>query len=504
MKKKILIVLLLFLLILTSCKQKFLSQGELVDEYIQPPKISELPLKGTWKLVDIVEMGNQTALPAFSKDEKLYVSEDLVAIGDFYTVKPNFSSKFVNTKKYLDTRFKDKIELKDFHDDNIELLIVRDNDNFNCDLLHLAEDRIAFFYESRFYYLEKYSDLVSSKIKENYQKKATKLTISQSKDPENLVLTSIIGLKVSQETHDGYPYFNYYSYIIQEDYRKKMANVLKLKDLLLFDEELEPSKLTYRISKTSPSLGVVDAVFQYGPLDENNNEKKEIFYDSYHRSITFIHGNLISFDRYSSPLSRDDDLKQYELYSLDQLASSKPYTVEKFAGKEEAKAFRAQILDELSYIDPDGRINREEVEIIDTNLGIVRQNNVWGFVTTKSWTMVDTVYPLRIPINLVPLLPITDQDSLQIPWSKVTTKIPLAKTAFTSPHGERLMVFTDDEIQYYKLFHEKINSKLDFSIQLPEKSEVIMVEHYYGAKADSVNKWIEKEDFLQPQVLYNK
>lgn len=500
--RKCILSLFVVLFLLTGCRGDRLISGEAMIDSIEIPDNALLPIEGSWIVRERREnANNRQTLPSFGVDDALYVSRDVVGIRDFFTVKPSLSSKYVNLKNYLETRYQDLKELPGYEEENVLVLMVRDNDNFTLDIMKLEENRIAIFYESCLYILEKTSDVVAQETVADFRAKASSLAIKQRKDPENLNLSTLIGIKRENVTENGDIYYSYYTYLISDDYRFDTPRVFEVSDLLFFNDEMTPFRMRYQVEEMVENLGPVRGTFTYESLVNPTPNSQSVLEDTYQRSITFLHNNIVAFDLAYPAQNPLQIRNEFEIFGVDSMERG-PYSVDTLAGEESRVVVKDRIFEQLDLLDPEGSVDRSEEEVNYSNIGIIRQNASWGYTTGKTWTIGGTTYPVRIPIDLATPVPIIPNDTLKVPWSRVTTKLPLARTAFSSTNGERLLVFTDDEIQYFKTYGKRIGGDAQLSIQLPANCSVVMVEHYYDAAAEKVNTVLTDQSMLLPQVIY--
>lgn len=508
MKKRIIFVIA-FLLMLTSCQPISRTEPN-VNDTVQLPRNQTLEVQGTWALTEIEELGeNLTTLSQFEVGDELYITRNLVAINAYFSNSPTFSSKYVSLQSYLDYRYTTPPSLNGFDEEYIEIMMVRDRDALSLDLLSLEEDVLCFTFESRAFYFERVDEQVSSEVIEEYQQLAQNNRINPAVIIDDLNMSVLIGIRTRRLDENGFPYYKYTSYLISDIWSNSRPLTYSTQEIISGDEEGTLTRIDYNIIERDPEIGVTSGEFVVSTVSGNQAGSQVILQDFYHRMINYVYNNVISFTKTSLPQvalngnSRANPrVNEFEIYTYDRLQQEQPLTVEQIGGPEEAISFREQVLNQLNIVDPEGTINASDVQIDYTNIGIRRNNSGWGFVSSKDWVVGDNVYPTVFGIDLVPLLPMVQINTLQIPWSRVMNKTFNAESAFTTEGQERIIIKTDDEIQYYQLIRDQISASPELSIQIPSDSEIIMVNEFYDATADLVTREFMKLPLLQPQVIY--
>ena len=501
--------ILLFVFFLVGCQQPTTVE-ENVNHTIIAPRNTELGVEGKWELVDVKQLNeNPNKLPPFFKGDFLYISKDLVAINQIFTVDPKFSSKHVNLNTYLESRYNKAPIIEGYDDENINVMMVRDKDVFSIDLMLLAEDRLCFSYESRMYYFEKREDELTADIMQEYVELAQINMTNPAIISDDLNICSLVGLKVEKIDEDGYRYYDYMTYLINEVWSYSRPRIYLTQEIVFGDDESKLWMVNYNVLEKNEDVGVASAEFVYSQVGETSEANQIRMEDYYQRSISFVNNSLISFEKkYLQPHNPDqEDVyanmgSKYEIYSLDSIASEIPLTVSQLGGEEELKSFKDQVINQLNCVDPDGLIDPADVTIDYSNIGIVRNKSGWGFITSKDWLVGEDVYPTKFSVDLVPMIPIFQNNTLQIPWSRIFNKNNAAEEAFTTKNKERIIIKTDDEIQYYRLIGDQIAGQPELSIQIPKNASIVMFRQYDDSSADGLLKEFVKLPLYQPQVIY--
>lgn len=475
-----------------------------VIKTIEAPINKRLPLRGTWRVTEIAETSKDArSKTAFSKGSELYLTSDLLGIGSFFTVNPTYSAKHVDLADYLVSRYPAGITISRYTDKEIDVLMVRDNDAVNLDIMRLDETHICFVHESRVYYLERISQDVAKDVIESYTDMAAKAPNNAFAQKDKVDLTTFVAIKQKRIDENEHPYYSYSTYMIQDNQEYTHPRIFMMDQIFLPNQEGQAFQLSYEIKRHSDDHGVEEAKFTYKPFSSIDLIGQDMLTDTANRSITYINSSFVSFDKpvYVSP--EVTDFYKYELHNLNSLGSNAPFKISDLSKSTEENSFKEKILEQLTYIDPSGEIDPSKIQIDYENLGVVRTSSDWRYVTSQLWTTSTKTYPSRIFIDLVTKVPVIDFAALGIPWTRVTNKQPLAKTAFTSTNKERLLIQTEDELQYYKLFGDTVKQSPEFSIQLPKHSEVIMIDCFYDTNAAHLASLFLSGTLRQPQVLFS-
>jgi len=479
-------------------------KGQEVTKTVEAPINKKLSMRGTWQVTEIVEPSKEMRLKsAFSEGESLVISPEILAIGQLYTLSPSYSAKHVDLASYLASRYPVNTTVKNFSEKEIDVLMVRDNDAVNLDIMRLDETHICFSYESRMYYLERRTQDVDQAVLAHYKKLAEKSPKNIFEQKDQFDLMTIVGIKQKHFDENEQPYYTYSTYMIQDNQEYTHPRIFMMDQLFVANKEGRASLLSYEIQRYTEEHGVEEAEFTYKPFSAMSGERQDRLSDAVGRSITYINSGFVAFDKLIKISPEIKDFYKYELHNLNSLSSDMPFQVSDLSKTAEEASFREKILEQLAYYDPTGEIDPAKVKVEYDNLGIVRTSNDWRYVTSQLWTTSTTSYPSRIFVDLVTKVPVIDSGTLGIPWTRVTNKQPLAKTAFTSTNTERLLIQTEDELQYYKLFGDTINQSPEFSIQLPKHSEVIMIDFFYDTSAAHLGSIFLSGTLKQPQVLFS-
>ncbi|MDY5841907.1 MAG: hypothetical protein SPJ59_03120 [Peptoniphilaceae bacterium] len=504
MMRKIYLCSLLFLLVLAGCIPQE-KEGIDINKSIAAPANTTLSIEGTWEITGVKKPSDTTKkVDAYNVGDRLYIDSTLAAIGTNYSLNPSYSAKYVYLKNYLSIFYADAAQYNVADDKQVPIYMIRDNDLFSLDIIQTDREKILFYYESVLYTLERVNEVVPDEVHVQY---ATFEQAKKKKDPESGSdfenLTTMIGVRESVVNDYGYKEFRYSTYLIYEIGNAERPLVYRVDSLVIPNEENELWNLKYEALEPDEDRQLMHARYTYSDADETKKSTQEVFEDNEQRGVSFVHNDVVSFNRPGEIPPTLEAAKKYDIYLLSQLSKQKPLSVTDLAGETENVAFRQQISAQKALIDPDGLIADDEYIIDNTNIGIVRQNLQWIFVTSMNWRIGNQGYPTRIPLDLVTKRNLFQPSRDPISWTRVRNKVPYASTASESPKKDRIFIKTEDEIQYYKEIGGGVSSRSLLNIQLGSESQIVMIEYYQGASASQMKEKFLKEDLSQPQILYS-
>lgn len=503
MKKplKTLAIIFALLFFLSSCLSPNKDKSVDINAYIQAPQTISQALQGVWRLNQVKDLKEgQTNLPRFQKGDQLYIDPNLVAIGDYATTHPNFSSKYVSLSAYLSSHLVAPEKVPG-NQENVSIFMIRDNDLFSVDLIRIDPDHIVFIYEARLYSLVKEKDQVPDEIIDRYQ------NFSQTERREDLVekkqrLTStLVGVREQRIGEDGYPISDYSTYLLYEDPKNTRVHVYKLNRMFFPGPDNGYKILDYIPGEVDPKTGKRRGRFLYYDAEDFEKKRTIAMEDEDGREITFISPEFISFRKTVFPPNREAP-KNFEIQRISQINEKNALKISELAIESPKQTLQSQIQDQLNILDPQGKIDPRSSPDDLTNIGIVRQTTEWVFITSRCWKSGDQYLPAYIPLSLVSKVKFFNNSEEPYSWSRIKTKYTQAETASQSPAKDRLLVKTENEIHYTKLIGEDIAAKADLSIQIKPGSEIIMISYFSDEKAQQLAKSFLKQNLAQPQVIY--
>nr|WP_072514343.1 hypothetical protein [Ndongobacter massiliensis] len=500
------LLFLALLLLLVGCRKNE-NSGELNAGGIQKPTNETTLLEGTWKVMDVVSFGEESNVEkpsAFAVSDSLYFCNGFVGINGVFTVNPSISAKFVNTRDYLNARFSgQEVALKDYDEDKIRVIMVRDGESFSMDFLSLKKDRCAFSYESKMYYLERETTEIANEVRENFLRLVDSKKREEVQPEENRNRALLVGIKTKSYDADTIPVYSYATYLIREDALSRRPRVYAAEQILVPHGNQSFTLLRYQIQDRNPVYGVLESTFQATLTTADPNSQENTLIDTFNRSVTYVHDGFVAFDKNIVSLSTGIVQRKEDIFALDALAKGMPYTVEQLTGKEGQETYREQVENRLQQLHPDTPTTSLLAELDYTDIGIQRKTTDWSFHCTPQITVDGELRSAPLFLDLLQSVPVMDSDPLAVPWSQVTNKSYRASAAFSTPNKERVLILTDNELQYYRILEGRIDRSPLLSIQLPAGSSVVMMETAYDAHADVWEDAIKDQTAILPQVIYD-
>lgn len=494
-------LLLVLLLILVGCQQK----DDSVDMtgILRPPTINELPIQGIWTIRSIEGDAHAENPSRYKVGQELVIDQKLVAIGEEISTTPNFSSKFVNVKDYTELRLiGQKLPMQESQSVRVDM--IRDNDLFSMDLLTLSDGRLAFSTDSRLYVLERTNEVVPERTKVAFLERAQEQQRQNRKIADKTNIATLIGVRTPSRTDDGYPYFRYDSYLIVDEPERARPSVYRTEGLFFLNADHVSSKMTYQMTEPDPTNLIMKGTYSIRTLADVEGRNARILYDALGRGITFIGGDIVSFDKPNTYPPAASSLKRYELHRLSEFGAQHVLSVRDLAGKTEESAFKEQVSAQLAIIDPNRKVDPSRFPLDTENIGIVRRNVSWGFVTSMVWRAGDKTFPTRVNLDIVPTTPVFNIPSQPFSWTRITNKVPLARTASASPAQDRSLIQDEDEIMYFRSTASTIDAQALLSIQTESNAQIVNIDYYYNDQEKEVKDSFLGQEMEQPQVIFSR
>lgn len=504
MKKRSLVFFLLCLLLLSGCTDSRRSVINDMTAVLKSPKLTDLPLQGVWEVNEVdYQEKNTTGKELFKKGDKLYVDPEFVALGDAITTAPSFSSKYVKLQDYLAMR---NVK-KDFgvkKDAQVFVGMVRDTDLFSMDLILLPNRKLVYCSGSTIYLLEQKNGVVPTRNKDEIMTFAKTNEKMEKGTAYNSHITTLIGIRTKKISNAGIPYYRYSSFLISDQPTYERPLVYKMNRLFVLNQDNIAYVLDYKTTAPDINNGVMNGIFTYHALQNSARYNQQVLRDKRGRGITFLQGNTISFDKPAQYPAQKDTPKKYEIQRLDKLSEDRPLSVAEIGGETEVKAMKEQVNAQLSFLDPNGEIDPKRITVDESNIGIIRRNISWGFVTSMNWLSGEKRYSSQVNIDVVPLIKMFNAPAESMSWARITNKAPLATTASGSPAADRLWIKNEDELLYYRSTPNHVEIRARLSIQLDKDTEMVSIRYFYDEQGEQVREQFTAGELTQPQVIYSE
>lgn len=467
----------------------FTQKGDenIVDKNI-PPRNLALPLQGIWEMESYQSLGENVGDSI--EEKKLYISDQLVAQGDRFSIKPSFKTKYVNLSSYLKYKYND-VEMPDYlNQDNVTIVTISDGQRFYQDIFKINDDKLAIVYNGYIYLYHRQSKEVPKAIVKSYQDLYYSTQEYSDKNREK-DLAVLLGVK-RVHYEDSSREISYRTYLLRID-EKNHLSIYQGKNIFLpradgfwtvkysFDEDLDPRKAHQIISAD--------------PFIEGNGRSKNQLISTLPIEIAYIGPNFTALQ-----IQNNDDSLDYRIFDVDHLRENKPVTIKEIAGDDGLQVLEEQIVRNIEESFSGSEVDMEHIlnENTERNIGLERNNGKWKFLTSIKMNdeKEEDVIHRNIEINIVPNIEIANWPDLPIRWTNVKNLAPRALDAISSPDGRILIVQDIDELKIYDLVH---NDDLLATIPISEKDSIIMAEWAMGTYSEKWEKSFQKTERLPVQ-----
>lgn len=488
-------VLLILVLILSSCSYIKNKSNFDFTEYIQTPKNNYLSLKGTWKLKEYkaTSADNSIQDPIVEVGDRLYIRDRLFAFGSRYTVFPQYSSKYVNYSTYMAQNYIIDPEVN-YSEENIYVLRITDIQNFAQEIIKVSDSEIALSYNSYIYKFELESEDVSENVLDYYNNLYADSSSPTTEQKVSNDVTAIIGIKTLKNSSSDEEEYEYSSILIR---KKKDSNieVYKIENLLIPRDD-NFWKLDYSYDNNSESNFLLYPVSK-GPKDDS----AQLLSDRSGRNITYMNGDYISFKKFDYYALGDTNNYVYELRDFNTFTANQTLSVSDIAGENGLDEYNSFIDSRVRFYE--NNFGASEDYIIPrnpSNIGLERSLNEWNYMTTVEIYRNGVDYFNISKLDLVPLIDVVGKEP-QTSSQKIKGKVTNATQAFTFPNNDYIIIKTDNEIYICEKKGENIGDILA-TIKLKNDTEIIMAEYALESYAEAWKEQFTNFDLIDPNVTY--
>lgn len=493
--KKIRILIFIFLLfVLSSCS----SNVEDIASLIDMPNREENFLTGTWEVSKVEKQDNGSdSNKSYNVGDKLYISNDMVAIREDYTLNPKYSAKYVNLKDYLKSR--DFSLFKDVKTNDLKVVVLNASEGqlYSKDFIVFSENDIAFIQNSFVYYLSKNSEKVDKKIQDYYISKNKDFRSFEKNDNSKKTdITVLLGTREKVNIY-GNPtdQYNYYTYAVRLEPNLR-ARKYKTSNLF-FPNKQEFWKLELPVNNAT---GIHDRITAYpvrleDEIANNPETKLKYTYMDYEKNIklNYLQEDRVSFE-YTNPNDKVSMMK-YAILKLEQLSQSKPLSINEIAGTDNISNFEDTVMKQINK--DFEKVGKKDINEIDlTNVGIVRNQGIWQFETSYQIMVDDNIKQKSFPIDMTIEGKKLNEKKRIINWDQIKNKNPQAIDYFESYNNQYIIIQDADEILVYGLKNGVITNTPVINIQTPTSTQIVMCEWAGGEYA---NKW--ENAFKQNELI---
>lgn len=482
------ISLLIFLLILTSCS---FGRPEDVTELIDPPKVEDPVLKGTWEVSEIKKGSDESNVTNVKIKDKLYIDKNLVALKNDYAYPPKFSSKYVNLKSYLESR---ALDLDLSSNSYVKILSANQGQLFSKDFVILNKNKIFYIQDESAIILKKIDKSVKRNIIKKYAKKASKeRTTTKTGEKVEEDTCVLMGVRERIDNKSLSQNYYYYTYCIRLE-PNKMARIEKAEHIF-FPLKDDFWRVKCEINSNSKKYDTIKAypVKLENEL-KNSNKSKYIFEDDgIDLKINYVDEDFVSFDY--NLTSDKFPINKYAMLKTDKIGNNDFLTINEFTGDNKSKEiFKSIVYDKISK-----NINTPDENKISydfTNFGFVRNFGLWQLQSSYQIEKNQSLEQKSFPIDIAIKGDFIDEEKRDIAIDKIKNINGQAKDYFQLANGQYVAIQSPDEILFYSVKNGLIDPNPKFSIQLSNSTDIIMFEQGLGSYAEKWEKSFNENNII--------
>ncbi len=491
-KFKLILIATLILLLLSGCNISETS----IDDRLNAPKNINAPLEGKWTVTDYVPVSTSN-----SKDESEYLGQpalfhrDALMFMDYYTLKPSFKMKKVNSIDYLLYKYKLEASSLGIENSKIEVFTIYNDNQLFMEVIKDKEDTIFLYMEDGFYKLEKIEETVS--LDEVYKYIDIEENIAEDlKDTENKNTNSgiLLGIKTSNfdEDNDIKDWVYNTIWINTED--------KKLKEIYSIDGILLPRKNGFweiDVNRTRENENVYDSIYARPQLiKENESEEGKASVDeatrnknfqstnkSVLRNIQYVGTNHIATEIIDNT---DKNKKTIRMQTLDNIENNNTITLDDLI--DDGKEIFLEGAQGLLNID-------ETVSIDEKNIGVTRKNGYWMLKGRVNYQKNEEEIYKDFIIKAVSPEEMVGYDNHFILWDELKEKFPNMIDMYSSPNEDIILIRDQFQLSVYKVDeNNELNYKAIAKIDMAETDSIVMSEWATGKYTEIWRNEILKRD----------
>ncbi len=481
MKKIKLLIVFIIGLILSSCSNQ---NPEELNEFIVSPKLASPILEGTWQVTKVEEITNKSNSQSPEVGDRLYITDNLVAINNEYAFPPTFTSKYVNLSEYLVNRGFENITA-----DSEEMVVVINASQgqfFARDFVKRSDDEIFYIADDKLVYLSKLSDIVDGEIIQTYTALANNERIRPAvSETASEDISLLLGVRERTDRPSGKPDYNYYTYLIRipEDEEVKYK---KAPDVFLRGKDEY-----WKVRCVKNSLeDIYDSIEAFPARYENQMDDPAV-YERYsfrdfdmNMKLNFVDRDYISFS-YTRSLFNDNAITKYGFLATNGLEENRLLTIDEFTGENDAtEQFENMILNEASNKVSD--VNPSEIDLDNTNFGMVRDAGMWviqtSLYTKDSQVMAASQLPVRNYVEE------RNENKTSITRDQVRNINPQFKDFHILNNGNYIVIQSQDEIMIHRVIDNLIEKRPFFSIATQNPTAIISLDQQSGSNAKTLEE----------------
>lgn len=491
MKKYIIIISVLILIILPSCSAKDFEPKEM----IMAPVIISSPIKGKWSVERVVDgphkrSGEETQI--YTEIEALF-HKDGVVVGSDFILEPSYKLRNINLEDYLFYNYKIDSEYLDIEEKEAEIITVLGEEQYFFDFIRFAEDKMFYYDEDKFIFLERNVEEVSSEEVNRYISiEKNIMRISNKKEIGTLNSGLLLGIKThfideKSETDK----WNYKTIWIKSNNRT-IGDIYEIDNLLVprkkgfYLIDVNRKKLGNLVNdniRATAKAKTQENLLRQTSMSYDNIEEGSINYPSSLKNILYIGNDYVSIEE----INLETKKKKLRVYPIDYLEENRATKISNLIGEEGLNMFYQSAKDVIKT--DANQILEEE------SFGLQRKNGYWIMMGRVNYKNENQEFFRDFQVKTVPPKELVYYDELTIPWNIIKSRIPEATDAFTSPNEDIIIIITRNDILIYPIIENEIVLNELGKIKLNNKDTVIMAEWGLGRYT---RLW--EEEFLKNQA----
>lgn len=485
------IIVLVSMFLLQGCKQMDLN----VEGKIAAPKISELPVQGTW----IVE--NYTGLDDIlvSKNKDDYLGETAVfdksiaILGTETCNSPEYKIKNVSAEEYFLYKYKVNAIKLGIKDEKVNVITISSNHQPFHDFIKINDNSMLVYENRGFLFMSKVSDKVDNNISKYSANSDTSKNGAAAIKQDALFRSGVLlGLRTSGAGNDT---GSSYRTLWIASKNRELRSVYEMKQLFVPRRE-GFWEIDYWSQKASETLK--GTLFAHSVVADNadyNNDNGNLLEENGKRDILFVGNDYIGTEyKYKDPVS-SKEISKYQVIPIDNIKNGIGINISDIAGED---GLNALIRSSQAYI---MSLDKSKSDLLGKepagdNFSLLRRNGQWIAMGRLNYlTPVDGKTFEDFNIYLMPPQKLIYYDELKLPWNYIKEKVPEALDVYTSPNKDLVIITTRNSIEVYTINNEKLSEKPVQSIELQKDESVVMAEWAVG---DYAEKW---EQIIRPRAI---
>lgn len=468
--KKLSLFLVAFIIFLVGCSNSSIdTSGKLIA-----PQNKFIPVSGKWKIVE--ELGGEGSSSSKGNVNNLIgkaiqFSKQYVRIGNYVLQEPSYKIRKVNFNEYM--LFTRKSFLKNFNikSKEIEIVTITSREAFLCEIIRLSEDKLVLNIENNSFYLQKISDKVDGNLP-----KGIKGNIDFLKEDDLTRTGLVLGLRYpSGSISQGETKYKYRTLWIGAK-NKKIHSILENKDII-FPRRNGFWKIDVGGSRISPDDNAINA-YNIAANGLSRGASPILASKAEDMGLNNIIINYVCNDYIGIETTGTENILR--VVPIDSLPVLRGVKISDLAGPEGADAMRNAMENQM--------LNKKINSIIpmdEENFGLIRKMGHWFLKGRVNKSLNDYV---DFDIKIVPSSRLVFYDNLNVTWTEIKNRVPMATDAYTSPNGDIAVVLTKDKLFIYAVNNGKLEDTPLRKLQLNTGETVIMAEWATGSYAEGWEK----------------